>query len=62
MWITAILASIVNGSPNYSAANAALLTQGASVLTLDFSQGVNLNPAALLEAAGRAQTNLLRQY
>jgi len=59
MWITAILASIVNGSPNFSETNKVLLTQGPAVLTLDFSQGLNLNSDALLAAVDRAHTNLL---
>jgi hypothetical protein len=59
MWITAILASTVTGSSNYSATNAALLKQGPAALTLDFSQGIPLNADALLAAVSRAHTNLL---
>lgn len=59
MWITSILASTVTGSANYSATNAALLKQGPAKLTLDFTQGLPLNPTALLAAVSRAQTNLL---
>ncbi len=59
MWITAILASTVTGSANYSATNATLLKAGPTVLTLDFSQGIALNPTALLAAVERARTNLL---
>ena len=59
MWITALLASSVTGSSNYSATNAALLKQGATVLTLDFAQGIPLDANALLAAVSRAQTNLL---
>ncbi len=59
-WIPYILASIVTGSPNYSATNAALLRQGPAVLTLDFSQGESLNDVALLDASARAIGNLER--
>jgi len=59
MWITAILASSVTGSANYSATNATLLNQGPAKLTLDLTQGVVPNASALLAAVSRAQTNLL---
>lgn len=59
MWITALLASTVTGSANYSATNATLLKAGPAVLTLDFAQGLALNAPALLAAVGRAHTNLL---
>lgn len=59
MWVTALLASTLTGSANYSATNASLLKQGPAALTLDFTQGIPLNASALLAAASRAQTNLL---
>ncbi len=59
MWITAILASSITGSSNYSATNSTLLKQGPAKLTLDFSQGLALNASALLAAVSRAQSNLL---
>jgi len=59
MWITSILASTVNGSANYNAVNQTLLQQGPAILTLDFSQGLNLNADALLKAMEHAHTNLL---
>ena len=59
MWIPALLASTLNGSPNYSATNATLLKKGPAVLTLDFSQGLPLNASALLAAVNRSLTNLL---
>ena len=49
LWIPYILASIDSGSSNYDPTNEALLTQGPSVLTLDFSQGDALDPVLLLE-------------
>jgi hypothetical protein len=57
-WVPAILASSVAGSPNYDPVNAALLNQGAAVLTLDMGQGLGLNPATLLDAADRARQQL----
>ena len=58
VWVPTLLASTVPGSPNYDATNAALLGQGAAVLTLDLGYGLGLNPAALLAAAQRAQHQL----
>ena len=53
-WVARILASIDMNSPNYDATNAALLTQGPAVLTLDFTQGEALDPFMLLETADLA--------
>ena len=58
MWVPWVLASAVTGSPNYDATNAALLNQGAGVLTLDLTQGLGLNDGALLAAVDRAEQNL----
>jgi len=49
LWIPYILASIEPTSPNYDATNEALLKQGPSTLTLDFTQGEALDPYLLLE-------------
>jgi len=55
IWVTWVLASAAKGSPNYNATNARLLGQGASVLTLDLTQGLGLNASALLRAVDRAK-------
>lgn len=60
MLIPYILASTVEGSPNYDAVNVALLKQGPEDLTLDFNQGLPLNSSALLHAMRRAQSMLRR--
>lgn len=57
-WVSWVLASAVSGSPNYDAGNAALLNQGAAVLTLNLSQGLGIAPAALLAGADRAMQQL----
>jgi len=49
LWVPYLLASIVPGSPNYDATNEALMKQGPTALTLDFSQGTPLDPVVLLE-------------
>ncbi|MCF7864604.1 MAG: hypothetical protein K9L89_07435 [Kiritimatiellales bacterium] len=49
LWVLYLLASIVPTSPNYDAANEALLKQGPAALTLDFTQGEALDPFMLLE-------------
>jgi hypothetical protein len=59
-WVTYVLASAVSGSPNYDAVNAGLLNQGPGALTLDLSQGVDLDPAALLDGVDRARAMLLQ--
>lgn len=58
VWVPTLLASTVPGSPNYDPDNAALLGQGASVLTLDLGYGLGLDPQALLAGAQRAQHQL----
>ncbi len=60
VWVPTLLASTVPSSPNYDPVNAALLGQGAATLTLDLNYGLGLNPAALLDAAQRAQSKLER--
>jgi hypothetical protein len=57
-WVPWVLASTVPGSPNYDATNDALLNQGAAVLTLDLTQGLGLDPVALLAGAERARRQL----
>ncbi len=57
-WVPWILASTVSGSPNYDATNDALLNQGPAVLTLDLTQGLGLDPEALLAGAERARRQL----
>jgi hypothetical protein len=59
VWVSSVLASAVNGSPNYDATNADLLNQGPAALTLDLSQGQGINPEALLAGAERAKQQLL---
>jgi hypothetical protein len=58
-WVSAVLASAVNGSPNYDATNAQLLNQGPATLTLDLGQGQGINPEALLAGSDRAKQQLL---
>jgi hypothetical protein len=60
VWVPTLLASTVPSSPNYDPVNAALLGQGASVLTLNLNYGLGLNAAALLAGAQRAQSKLER--
>ena len=57
-FVTTILASTVAGLAGYDATNASLLRQGAAKLTLDLTQGEPLDPAALLDAAQRAVSNI----
>jgi hypothetical protein len=58
VWVSAVLASAVPGSPNYDATNDALLNQGPAVLTLDLNAGQGINPVALLAGADRAAQQL----
>jgi len=60
VFVSTVLASAVPGSPNYDALNNQLLNQGAAVLTLDLSQGLGLDSAALLDGADRALQQLQR--
>ena len=55
LWSPVVLASAISGSPNYDPVNAALLGQGAAILTLDLTQGLGPNPVALLDGAGDAR-------
>lgn len=57
-WVSYVLASAVTGSPNYDSVNAQLLKQGPSVLTLDLTQGLPIDPAALIAGANRAKQQL----
>jgi hypothetical protein len=57
-WVPWILASTVPESPNYDPTNDALLNQGPAVLTLDLTQGLGLDPEALLAGAERARRQL----
>ncbi len=56
-WIPWVLASTVSGASNYDATNASLLGRPAN-LTMDLSAGEALDPAALLDGAARARSNL----
>jgi hypothetical protein len=58
VWVSAVLASAIPGSPNYDATNDALLNQGPAVLTLDLSQGQGIDPVALLAGSDRAAQQL----
>ncbi len=60
LWVPAILASTVPGSPNYDPVNDALLNQGPAELTLDLDAGLGLDPATLLAARDRAAVSLGR--
>jgi len=57
-WVSTVLASAVTGSPNYDATNAGLLGQGPAALTLDLTQGLGIDPVALLAGADRAMQQL----
>ena len=57
-WVPWVLASALAGSPNYDQTNDQLLNQGPQVLTLDLTQGVGLNAAALLAGVERAKQQL----
>ncbi len=57
-WVPRVLASTVLTSPNYDATNDSLLNQGPGALTLDLSQGLGIDPEALLDGAARAEGNL----
>ena len=58
-WVSWVLASATPGSPNFDQFNADQLNQGATVLTLDLTQGEGINPTALLAGVDRAQQQLL---
>ena len=57
-WVSAVLASAISGSPNYDPVNDSLLNQGANVLTLDLTQGLGIDPVALLAGVDRAKQQL----
>lgn len=57
-WVSYVLASAIPGSPNYDATNDQLLHQGPAVLTLDLSQGLGVDPLALLEGVTHTQAML----
>jgi hypothetical protein len=59
MWVSAVLASAVPGSPNYVAANDQDLNQGPAALTLDLTQGQGIDPTAMLAGVDRARQQLL---
>ena len=59
VWVSTVLASAIDGSPNYDATNDQLLNQGPAVLTLDLNQGQGIDPQALLAGAERARQQLL---
>lgn len=59
VWVSQVLASADENSPNYNATNDTLLNQGADVLTLDLSLGeAPIDPEDLLIGADRALQNL----
>jgi len=58
VWVPAVLASAIPGSPNHNAINEGLLNQGPALLTLDLSQGLGINPEALLAGSERAKQQL----
>jgi hypothetical protein len=58
IWVSAVLASAVSGSPVYDAENFRLLNQGPGVLTLDLNQGMGVDPYALLAGVERAKEQL----
>ncbi len=57
-WVSYVLASAIQGSPNYDSVNDSLLNQGPGVLTLDLTQGEGIDPAALLAGVDRAKQQL----
>jgi hypothetical protein len=59
-WVSWVLASAISGAANYDATNATLLGQGPSVLTLDLTQGLGIDPVALLDGVQRAKQTLGR--
>jgi len=59
VWVSAILASTVPGSPNFDAINAELLGAGPDVLVIDLEGGLGIDPIALLAGRDRAGQQLL---
>jgi hypothetical protein len=60
IFVSEVLASIVEGAEGYDVVNADLLKQGFDVLTLDFNEGVPLDAKALLANAAAAREMLER--
>ncbi len=60
IWVPAVVASAIPGSPNYDSFNDDLLNQGAATLTLDLGLGLGPDPGALLAGVQRAEANLQR--
>jgi hypothetical protein len=57
-WVSFILASAIQGSPNFDQTNYDLLHQGPAALTLDMTQGIGLDAEALIAGAERAKEQL----
>ena len=57
-WVSWVLASTVPTSANYDALNDQLLNQGPAVLTLDLTQGLGVDPSAMLAGVDRAVQQL----
>jgi hypothetical protein len=57
-WVSAVLASAIPGSANYDSVNEGLLNAGPLALTLDLSQGLGVEPVALLAGSERAKQQL----
>ena len=60
VWIPALLAASMPLSDNYDPVIEGLLNQGAAALTLDLTQGIPMDPDALLRGAARSHSNLVR--
>jgi len=58
-WVSWVLASATQGSPNFDQFNADQLNQGPAILTLDLTQGEGIDPVALLAGVERAKQQLL---
>jgi len=57
-WVSYVLASAINSSPNYDPINYNLLNRGPNILTLDLTQGEGIDPVALLAGVDRAKQQL----
>ena len=57
LWVPAVLASTIAGSPNYDPVNAALLGQGALMLTLDLDYGWDRTQSRCWTARGMREEN-----
>ncbi len=58
-WVSWVLASAVQGSPNFDSVNFQQLNKGPGILTLDLTQGQGIDPVALLAGVDRAKQQLL---